>query len=481
MKNSKVVNNNIPFLLSPSRNNDKKNNKLNTIILSSPKKNIFDFSFNNLSNDAQHSNQENNKISDNKILFLKKIDMKDLTNKKYLEGIKNIFNDKKSYFNKYYKNLKIVVGKSQNKSQTNLIQKKERKNSPKKQSSLNRKRDKNLSNTSIFSDSIKHNTKFRRGGIWKLEDNYISDDDLASIYQKFKEKEKSNENKKIKRNLKFSNIKDYKKKEFYGILNLQNLILNKKEERKIEMDEMEKRLLMNTMKSKDELLINQINEYRIKKEEIYEKENKKNNLNKNYRKTPNLKLNINNADKNLLWLTSLREYENNKENKIRTKRPNLMKKRCFSSNKILQKDETKSFYSFDKKEAFFNLTDKLNSNIYPRLIPLKLKENEKIRDTLNQVNFISRNTARNKFKDKDDNKKFYKTNINMFNGLNIQGKKLIDVEIELSKYLEGKRKKIIQFSYGEDDIKSKIFAQSSIDNNIDIPQTVKNTAQLHFN
>ena len=158
MKNSKVVNNNIPFLLSPSRNNDKKNNKLNTIILSSPKKNIFDFSFNNLSNDAQHSNQENNKISDNKILFLKKIDMKDLTNKKYLEGIQNIFNDKKSYFNKYYKNLKIVVGKSQNKSQTNLIQKKERKNSPKKQSSLNRKRDKNLSNTSIFSDSIKHNT-----------------------------------------------------------------------------------------------------------------------------------------------------------------------------------------------------------------------------------------------------------------------------------------------------------------------------------
>ena len=73
----------------------------------------------------------------------------------------------------------------------------------------------------------------------------------------------------------------------------------------------------------------------------------------------------------------------------------------------------------------------------------------------------------------------YKTNI--FKGLNIQGKKLIDFEIELSKDLEGKKKRLVQIPYSDNEIKTRIFANSIINNNLDIPMTVKNTLELHYN
>ena len=73
----------------------------------------------------------------------------------------------------------------------------------------------------------------------------------------------------------------------------------------------------------------------------------------------------------------------------------------------------------------------------------------------------------------------YKTNI--LKGLNIQGKKLIDFEIELSKDLEGKKKRLVQIPYSDNEIKTRIFANSIINNNLDIPMTVKNTLELHYN
>ena len=69
----------------------------------------------------------------------------------------------------------------------------------------------------------------------------------------------------------------------------------------------------------------------------------------------------------------------------------------------------------------------------------------------------------------------------MFSGLNIQGKKLIDFEIELSKDLEGKKKRLVQIPYSDNEIKTRIFANSIINNNLDIPMTVKNTLELHYN
>ena len=98
------------------------------------------------------------------------------------------------------------------------------------------------------------------------------------------------------------------------------------------------------------------------------------------------------------------------------------------------------------------------------------KFNERIRDTLNDVpQNLKRKTLDNKM-----NKN------NMYKGLNIKGKKLLNFEIELSKKLEGKKKRIIQFPYLENDLKNQLFAESLPFNKNDIPQSVKNTLELHY-
>ena len=250
------------------------------------------------------------------------------------------------------------------------------------------------------------------------------------------------------------------------------------------MDEMEKRLLMNTMKSKDELLINQINDYRIKKEEIEELDNKNNEENIN-NKTVNNNLyltqeqKLRDLNKNMQWLTSLRDYDNNNlSNIIIKKQPTQLKKRCNSSSILNLKNRYISFHSFDKRDIIFNLSNKFDS-IYAQITPSNNKESEKIRDTFKDLDIFSRNSRRNKEKYKLENNILYKTN--MFDGLNIQGKKLINFEIELSKELEGKKKRIVKIPYLENEIKSKIFVETNKINKIDIPQTVKNTVELHYN
>ena len=467
---------NIPFLLSPFQNNTKKIfNKHNTMVLTQ-KKNFFENSNNNLLDEARQNELVKTKKLNKKCLFLKKIDIKEPPNKLYLEGIEKIFNDEKIFFNKYFKNLKVIVGKSHNKSEINLSNKNDKKiNNLRKQSIYHRLRERNLSfvtNGTYKTDSLKNNSRSRKNT--KKKDNIIDDEDLKNIYQKFLDREK---NKKI--NLKFNKIKNnnFMKKEFEGILNLQNLILNKRKEINIETEKIENKIVELTAKNRDNLLINQINDYRIKKEEIneIEKINEENNINKIYNKTNQNHLSrtrniqLKELDKNLLWLTSLRDYKNNKV----TKKSNNFIKRCNTHNKLNIKSKTSSFLSFDKRDVLYNLNEKFY-NIYPRITPLTNKESEKIRDTLSQFNFFSRN------KNKEKNK-FKKTNIKMFSGLNIQGKKLIDFEIELSKNLEGKRKRLIQFPYLDSEIESKTFYQSDYNNHLDIPQTVKNSIELHYN
>ena len=287
---------------------------------------------------------------------------------------------------------------------------------------------------------------------------------MKNIYQKWIEREKNNKN--IKTNLKFSKINNNIKNDINSILNLQNLILNKRKEENNEMDKIEKKILTHTAKHRDKLLINQINDYRVKKEEIEE-------INKNCNKLFRVENDrLNNIHKNLQWLTSLRNYENN----IIIRKPNKLRKRCISSEIFNNKNKARSFNSFDRRDVIFDLSGKSNS-IYAQISPINNKENEKIRDTFNDFKSFSRNIIKNK--EKKENNKMYKTNI--FKGLNIQGKKLIDFEIELSKDLEGKKKRLVQIPYSDNEIKARIFANSIINNNLDIPMTIKNTLELHYN
>ena len=465
--------NNIPYLLSPIQNNTTKIfNKYNTMVLTK-KKNCFDIS-NNLSGEARQNELGISKKLNKKILFLKKIDPQEPPNKLYLEGIEKIFNDEKIFFNKFFKNLKVVVGKSHSKSEINISNKNDKKNNfLRKQSYFHRLKERNLSFATYRTDSMKNNSRSRKNT--RKKDNTIDDEDLKNIYKKYLDREKN----KKKINLKFNKSKNnnFMKKEFDGILNLQNLILRKRKKINKETEKIEKKIMGHTSKNRDDLLINQINDYRIKKEEINEIEkaneeknminiNNKTNQN-NLSKTRNIKLK--GLYKNVLWLTSLRDYKNN----IVTKKSNNFIKRCNSTNKLNIKNKTSTFLSFDKRDAIYNLNDNIN-NIYPRIIPLSNKDNENIRDTLSEFNFFSRNKNREK-------NKFKKTHIKLFSGLNVQGKKLIDFEMELSKDLEGKKKRLVQFPYLDGELKSKTFFQSDYNNNLDVPQTVKNSIELHYN
>ena len=488
MKNPINIDNNL-ILLNPSNKNKRGLTKQRTMAIPT-RKNFFEFPSNNLSGEARQNKLNNNKKIFAKQLFLKKIDLRDLSNKYYLEGIHKIFNEEKLFFKEYYKDNKVVVGKSHNKSETNLLQKSDiKKFLFKKQATINKPKDRTLSsatNITYRTDSLKPSSKSRKYYNYKKKEDYITDEDLKNIYQKWIEREKENKSNKnkVKKNLKFSKICGFSKKEFDGILNLQNLILNKRKERNIETSKIEERLLRHTAKHRGNLLLNQINDYRIKKEEIEELDNKNNEENIN-NKTMNNNLyltqeqKLRDLNKNMQWLTSLRDYDNNNfNNLIIKKQPNQLKKRCNSSNILNLKNRYISFHSFDKRDIIFNLSNKFDS-IYAQITPSNHKESEKIRDTFKDFKIFWRNSRKNKEKYKLENNVLYKTN--MYDGLNIKGKKLINFEIELSKELEGKKKRIVKIPYLENEIKSKIFVESNSVNKIDIPQTVKNTVELHYN
>lgn len=449
-------------------------------IVSANEKNIIDFSSNIISGDT--SSNKNNKLY-KKYLFLKRIDLKDFSNKFYLEGIKKIFNDDNIFFSKYYKDNKVIVGKSHNKSDVNLSQKKDfnKKHIFKKQAANSKDRTiSSATNITNKTESLKLNQKSRKYN--KKKDNIVTDDDLKNIYQKWIEREKNNEKKIHPKKFNFTKINNLSKKEFNGILNLQNMILNKRKEANIETSKIEQKLISHTAKHRDKLLINQINNFRIKKEEIEEIENKlyESNINNNtaintyniFNRTGNNQ--IKDIDQNLIWQTSLRDYQNDV---IINKKSNLIKKRCNSSNIMNLKNRYISYHSFDKRDVIFNLTTNLNS-IYAQITPSNNQISEKIRDTFDQFKNISRNYKRKKGKIIFENNILSKTN--KYNGLNIQGKKLINFEIELSKGLEGKRKRIVKFPYLDNELKEKIFAESNKVDKNEIPMTVKNTLELHY-
>ena len=176
------------------------------------------------------------------------------------------------------------------------------------------------------------------------------------------------------------------------------------------------------------------------------------------------------------WLISLRNNEVNNNDISNNIIKKKIQKRC-NSGYIFNLKNKSSFYSFDKKDVFFNPEMKLNA-IYARIIPKKYKQIEKIRDTLKDFKNKSRNSVRIRHRNKLENNILYKTNI--YDGLNVKGKNLLNFEIELSKELEGKRKRIVKFPYLDNETEEKTFFQSFSINKKDIPQTVKNAVELHY-
>jgi hypothetical protein len=336
-------------------------------------------------------------------------------------------------------------------------------------------------------ESINQNNKGRKVVlVGKKNDKFITDDELKQIYHEciIRENESNLQLSTIKS--KFNKSKSFingdnknisSEHEVNNILNLQSIVLSNFKLKNMEENKMIDRLLKYTSKNKEKLLINQINDYRLKKEKIDEMDK-----NKIMSSNPNNR-NFKEVNNKLQWCTSLRDYRN----KIEVN--NEKNRRLSHSNKNGFLSPNKNLYSFDKRDIVFDLSGQIKP-LFAQISPKTYKENEKIRDTLKDLKTQKKTGKENNINNPSNNrnsinrqKSFFNSKgirRNLYKGLNIRGTKLINFEIELSKDLEGKKKKIVQFPYKEEEITNTIFAKSYSANNFYIPKSLKNTVELHY-
>ena len=420
----------------------------------------------NLSNIKKESNKENLKH----LFVAHKINFKDKINDFYKKGANEIFNNENYFFATRYHNNIVKVGNDEKrfefepmnininkklfiKKRTNnvLLNRKISLSSNQIITIKNKLNDSNMSILSKYDykNPQNNNRYIKRPSIY-FNNNGVSDTELKSIFQKFKEQNKKsrNENKNyfasssINFNSSISN-------EINKRISLQEKILNtyKKNERK--GNNLINRIKKKIKKEKEDILINQVDKYRDKKEKIINSTQRKKN-NENYSKV-------------IQWLYSLRQYNNkinknnsqekNNENEIHTFNNNSINfNKTINREQILDNYINKLQYSFGNNS---NLYSDIESNIRP-LYALIIPQDNK-------------------------NKEIIKNNNDKSSLPVIIGKSLLDYEINISKYLEGKKKKIIEKKYQEDEIKPLIFIDSKGMEKYHIPRSVTNAFDLHLN
>ena len=358
----------------------------------------------------------------------------------------------------------------------------------------------------------------KRAPIFFSSNSYVTDGELKIIYEKFIDKVKDRKKKELlklklydkkfvkKGEGKNANEKDkdkdkdvnhnnntlYKKifkttidKEMYARLGLQEKILNKFQNDKKENQKLIHKIKNYTNKSCDDLLINQLDNYRNKLEKIEQNERKI--QEKNYNKA-------------IYWLSSLRNYP--QKNSIRTENENSQNNSNNNSTLPIIKKNNSSINSikFNSKDDIFdnyinnihysfgnnsNLYCDIESNIRPLcglILPenYQEKEKEKITNTHIDDNLIAN---KNSIYNAKELKKNISTpsliNKNPDKELKIEGKGLLDYEIGIYNELKGKRKKLLKMNYNDEEIDSKIFAKSYLLNNFYFPKAVKNTFNMH--
>jgi hypothetical protein len=300
-------------------------------------------------------------------------------------------------------------------------------------------------------DSVNQNNKGRKIILGKKNDKFVTDDELKQIYQEciIRENESNLQLSTIKS--KYSKNKSFiigdnknisSEHEVNNILNLQSIVLSNFKLRNMEENKMIDRLLKHTSKNKEKLLMNRINDYRLRKEKIDEiDKNKIMSSNPNYR-------DFKEVNKKLQWCTSLRDYQNKME--VNNEKSRLLSSTC--KNGLLSPN--KNFYSFNKRDIVFDLSGHIKP-LFAQITDKTYKENEKIRDTLNVLKIQKKTGNENNINSPINNrdsinrqKSFFNNKGikgNLFKGLNIRGKKLINFEIELSKDLEGKKRRLCNF------------------------------------
>ena len=418
------------------------------------------------------ANKEEKKENIKQLLIAHKIDLKDKKNNYYKKGVNEIYNNENIFFSYKYNNQKIKIGNSEQKFFTfepliNSIKKnigrkknyylstKSNSNNQIKDINANTlKKDKlndsNMSAVSRYDYRRQTNSNtLKRPPIFFKDRDYITDGELKIIFQNIKKNIINNKNKSRNENNIFinNNNTDNKTitKEINDRINLQEKIMSDFEIYKKNSNSLIKRLKKYTKKEKNNLLINQLDNYRYKLQKI-------NNISKKLK-------NYGHFSNKIQWLSSLRTYNKNQnknntlekigENELHTYTNNTNKN--FNNTSILDNYINKYHYSFGYNSTLYS---DIESKISP-LCALILPENQK---NINKEIIKKKNVLPC-----------------------IKGKNLLEQEIEISKQLEGKRKLLLKNSYTEDDIKPILLANSKSVEKFKIPKVITNTFDLHFN
>ena len=419
-------------------------------------------------------------------LLVKKINIKDKTNKYYSKAMTKIFNDVNKFLEQNYEGKKIIVGKECSSKglkelkdyffHKNIKRRTLRKNEL-KSSIIFFNQSLRAKNSKLYLDQTKNNSIETLNSIINKfpKKDYItkyplSDNELKKIFQEGAEREKQSKNKKIEffdessrvnelnNNKKKNKVKSAKniikteRMNLNNMLHLQEKILKDN----IIKDKINKKIINKLMsavlKEKSKLLMNN------KKELLIIKNKEENKEINNYKKSIKGDMVMKN------WLSELRL--NNKDKK----KININKKEIIYYNKNINS-------SIDTNDKYNNIN--INSNKLkikrPSLFK-KYKKKEKIY-AYNKLKSISVDNADSKRL--NNNNKNETMNPNLYNTLYIKGKNLLDHEIKISKELFGKKKKIIQYSYNPEEISNILFSKSKSLNNVTTPKAIINSIEIH--
>ena len=464
-----------------------KNLNFNPYIL----KNKINSSYNNNILNIEDFSEQKLIPRESRYLLVKKINLKVKNNFYYTKALKHIFYDVNKYLEHSYDGRKIIVGKECTSKglkelrdyffRKNRRRRTIRKNDLKSSLNFFNKTVKSkggntyLDLTKNSTDTAKNNNtnsniiKFaKKDCITKFP---LSDYELKKIFQDGAEREKNNKNeiiefssestetkniKKInKNNHKISKVKSAKsiinnteRMNINSMLHLQEKILKDR----ILKNKIDKRitnkLMSATFKDKSKLLMN-------KKKELIVIKNKE--INKEYTKFGTL-IKQDRVIKN--WLSELRLSNNKEKKKI-----NLNKKEIIYNNNINS--------SMDKKDKYnnSNINKIINKNV------LKIRRPSLFRKYKISDKFYNNDRIKNISVDNRPNIK--NTTLNIYHNLYIKGKNLLEQEIKLSKELFGKKKKIINYSYGPEELSSILFTKSKSLNIINTPKAIINSIEIH--
>ena len=426
-------------------------------------------------------------VQRNRYLLVKKINLKDKINKYYSKALDKIFSDVNKYLEHYYEGKKIIIGKKctskglkelkdyfyrKNKKKRTL-----RKNDLKSNFSFFSKTGKNKTYLDFTknnsTDTTKNNFFSKKDFIIKYP---LSDNELKIIFQESTERERNNKNEKIdissesnkdEINKKINNLFDNKNGIYNAIdlkpntermninnmLNLQEKILKDRILKNKTEKKLKNKLMNATLKKNSKLLMNNKKELIILKNKKIEKEMTNFGILTKENKTM--------KD----WISELRK--NNKEKK----KINIAKKEVIYYNKDMNSE-------LDSNNSYINnnTSKKNEKHMYKKIDinTLEVKRKSLFSKYKSPINSYY-NYKKPKYLSADNSKDKNKKHLDLY----IQGKNLLDHEIKISKDLFGKKKKIIHYSYGLDEISTKLFAKSKSQNSVNSTKAIINSIEIH--